>query len=81
MSHSNVSTQKKIHETIDTLSPESMEELVKFLEFLKFKQRAQGKPVNVHLEGLWRDKSFDVTDEDIRALRQQVSDHVLQRMK
>ena len=81
MSYSIDSTRKKAHEAIDTLPPESLEELSKFLEFLRFRQRTQEKPVNVQLAGLWQDEQFDVTDDDIRALRQQVSDHVLQRVK
>ncbi len=81
MSYSSHFTRKKAHEAIDALPPESLEEPSRFLEFLRFRQRVPEKPVNVQLEGLWQDEQFDVTDDDIRALRQQVSDHVLQRMK
>ncbi len=81
MSYSSHFTRKKAHKAIDALPPESLEELSRFLEFLRFRQRVPEKPVNVQLEGLWQDEQFDVTDDDIRALRQQVSDHVLQRVK
>ncbi len=81
MSHSSHFARKKAHEAIDALPPESLQELSRFLEFLRFRQRAPEDPMNVQLEGLWQDKQFDVTDDDIRALRQQVSDHVLQRAK
>ncbi len=72
MSYSSHFTRKKAHEAIDALPPESLEELSRFLEFLRFRQHAPENPVNVQLEGLWQDKQlFDVTDDDIRALRQQ----------
>ena len=70
MSHSNYFARKKAHEAIDALPSENLKELFQFLDFLRFRQRVQKRPEHVRLEGLWRNVQFDVTDDDIRALRQ-----------
>ena len=65
--------KRKVYQTVEKLPPGSFEELSSFLDFLAFKYRvADAKPIVV-LGGLWKDAPFDVTDEDVRALRQDVT--------
>ena len=69
MSHPSNIARKKAHEAIDTLPPESLDELFRFLDSLRFRQHTPKQPENVRLGGLWRHVQFDVTDDDVRALR------------
>lgn len=71
------SVKHKVFKTLGTLPPQGLEELSWYLDFLAFKYRgARGEQV-LALGGRWRDISFDVTDEDVRALRRQVSNQLL----
>ena len=80
MARSADSVRKQVHETIDSLPADSLKELFQFLEFLQFKHRVQESGGVVALEGLWRDMDFDVTEAEVRALRQETSKRVLQRI-
>ncbi len=69
----------RVHQVLDELPPEGLEEVVKFLEFLQFKYGA-GKPRVVALGGLWEGLDLDVGDEEVRALRQRVTARALERV-
>ena len=71
--------KQQIHQAIDTLPPESLGEVSHFLDSLKFKYQAGRSPEVVALGGLWKDLSFDVSDADVRALRQKVSQTLLRK--
>ncbi|MBC7249754.1 MAG: hypothetical protein H5T62_05660 [Anaerolineae bacterium] len=49
-------------------------------DFLKFKYLAKQPPEVAALGGLWQDLDFDVTDEDVRALRQRVTSELLNKV-
>jgi len=66
-------TTQKVYQVLEGLPPESLEELSHFLDFLKFKYQVQQPRKVVALGGLWQDLDFDVTDAEVRALRQKVS--------
>lgn len=67
----------KVWRTLEQLPPQGIEELSHFLDFLSFKYQ-QEHPVKVlTLGGRWQHIAFDVTDEEVRALRQQVSGDLL----
>ena len=70
----------KIHQAIDELPPESLEELAHFLDFLKFKYQAQPPRKVAVLGGLWQHLDFDVSDADVRALRQKVTAQLLRKV-
>jgi len=55
------------------LPPAAHRELLDFLDYLQYKYRLEEPRPVVRLGGLWADIEFDVTDDDVRALRQQVS--------
>jgi len=65
--------QKQLYQEVKWLSSKSMAELLNFVSYLKYRddQKITNQPPPVRLEGLWEAISFDVTDEDVRALRQQ----------
>ena len=73
-------TKQKAYQAIEELPPEGLEELARFLEFLKSKYRAQQPCQVLVLGGLWKDLSFDVSDADVRALRQQVTTQLLRKV-
>jgi hypothetical protein len=64
---------RELEETIAALPPTAQEELVDFLRYLQYKHHLVQSGQVVKLGGLWADIDFDVTDEDVRALRQRVT--------
>jgi hypothetical protein len=72
--------KQKVCQSIDGLPSESFEELTYFLDFLKFKYQAQPPRKVVALGGLWKHLDFDVTDAEVRALRQRVTAQLLRRV-
>jgi hypothetical protein len=56
-----------------TLPPAAHRELLDFLDYLRYKYRLDEPRPVVRLGGLWADIEFNVTDDDVRALRQRVS--------
>ena len=65
--------KQKVYQGIDGLPSGSFEELSHFLDFLKFKYQVQQPRKVVALGGLWKHLDFDVTDTEVRALRQRVT--------
>lgn len=72
--------RQQVDQVLDELPPEGLEELARFLDFLRFKHGAGGRQV-VALGGLWRGLDLDVSDEDVRVLRQQVTARALERVR
>jgi hypothetical protein len=63
----------ELESTLRTLPPAAHKELLAFLDYLRYKYPLDESRPTVRLGGLWADIEFDVTDSDVRALRQQVS--------
>lgn len=63
----------ELEKTIDALPPRAQQELVDFVGYLQYKHRLDQSGLVVKLGGLWADIDFDVTDDQVRALRQQVT--------
>ena len=63
----------ELAETIGALPPTAQKELVDFIGYLQYKHRLDRSGQEVKLGGLWAGIDFDVTDEDVRTLRQQVT--------
>jgi hypothetical protein len=72
--------KQKVYQAIDGLPPESFEELFHFLDFLKFKYQVQQPRKVVALGGLWKHLDFDVTDAEVRVLRQRVTAQLLRKV-
>ena len=70
--------RQQVYQTIEKLPAKGLEDLVEFLDFLSFRYKVADSESNVALGGLWKDIDFNVTDEEIRALRQQVTNALLQ---
>ena len=63
----------ELEKTIDALPPTAQKELADFVDYLQYKHRLDESGQVVELGGLWADIDLDVTDEDVRALRQKVT--------
>lgn len=63
----------ELEKKIQALPPNARKELLDFIGYLQYKHQLDPFGQVVKLGGLWCDIDFDVTDEDIRALRRQVS--------
>jgi len=77
-----VVVEQQIYQALNELPPSGFDELIQFLDYLKHKYKhkaGQGREV-VKLKGLWADIPFDVTDQDIRHLRQRVSAQLLRKV-
>ncbi len=74
----NSAVRQKVYRTMEKLPSEGVEELVQFLDFLRFKYHVQESQNVVALGGLWEDLNLDVTDEDVRTLRQRVTARALE---
>lgn len=70
--------RQQVYQTIEKLPARGLADLVEFLDYLSFRYKVANLESNVALGGLWRDVDFDVTDDEIRALRQQVTNKLLQ---
>lgn len=71
--------KQKIYQMLDSLPHQGLKELGQFLDFLNYKYQA-GKEANVvSLGGIWQEIAFDVSDEEVRALRRQVTDALLSK--
>ena len=63
----------ELESALRTLPPAAHRELLDFLDYLRYKYRLDEPRPIVRLGGLWADVEFNVTDDDVRALRQWVS--------
>jgi hypothetical protein len=72
--------KQRVYQDIDGLPSECFEELFHFLDFLKFKYQDQQPRKVVALGGLWKHLDFDVTDAEVRALRQRVTAQLLREV-
>ena len=66
----------ELESALRTLPPAAHRELLDFLGYLRYKYRLDEPLPVVRLGGLWANIEFDITDDDVRALRRQVSRQV-----
>jgi hypothetical protein len=71
--------RSKVEKVLDKLPPDGQEELAQFLDFLAGKYHVESKGKIIALEGIWKDISFEITDEDVRKLREDISKQVLKK--
>ena len=76
------SIKQRIHQTLEEFSPDQLEDLARFLDFLKYQQESQSEVGRViALGGMWSDIEFDVTDDDVRRLRQHITSQALNKVQ
>jgi hypothetical protein len=63
----------ELKEAIDSLPPVAQKELLDFVSYLRYKHHLDQAGSVVKLGGLWADLDFDVSDEDGRNLRRQLT--------
>jgi len=69
--------KQKIYQMLDSLPHQGLKDLSQFLDFLEYKYQTGTEANVVSLGGIWQEIVFDVSDEQVRALRQQVTDALL----
>jgi len=62
-----------LEKAIEALPPPAQKELTDFVGYLQYKHRLDPSCQVVRLGGLWADIDFNVTDDDVRALRRRVT--------
>jgi hypothetical protein len=73
--------KQKVEEAIDTLPNAGQAELLSFLDYLQHKYNLEEGSRVVQLGGLWRDLNLEISEEDIRSLRQQTTEHLLSQFE
>lgn len=68
-----MSKYPELEELVHSLPPVAKRELLDFVGYLQYKHQLDKSGPVVKLGGLWADVDFDVTDQDVRSLRQQVT--------
>lgn len=63
----------ELEQLVHTWPPAARKELLEFVAYLQHKYSAGGPREVIKLGGLWADIPLDVTDQDVRALRQKVT--------
>ena len=72
--------QEKIEQVASSLPPAAQRELLQFLSFLQDKYQTSQPQETIKLGGLWAGVDLDVSDDDVRALRQRVTDQLLTKV-
>jgi hypothetical protein len=67
---------RELEKVIEALPPPARKELADFIGYLQYKHRLVPPGEVAKLGGLWVGIDLDVTDDDIRALRQKVTDEL-----
>jgi hypothetical protein len=62
--------KSKVETILESLPPDGQEELEQFLDFLADKYHVDQTRNIIALGGIWKDTPLEVTDEDVRRLRQ-----------
>ena len=70
----------ELAKAIDALPPTAQKELLEFIDYLQYKHHLDPSGQVEKLGGLWADTDFDVTDEDVRALRQRVTRQLVDKV-
>jgi len=72
--------REELRRAVARLSREQLVEVMHFIEYLQYRDQARRDERRiVALEGLWKDVPFDITHDDVRALRRQVTQRTMQR--
>lgn len=67
--------REQLNQEIKRLPFKKISEVIDFISYLNYRDNLKAANQPVVLEGLWEGIVFDVTDEDVRRLRQQSSLH------
>ena len=70
----------QLAEALEDLPPEALDELLDFVRYLQHKYGAKRSGPVAKLGGLWAEICFDVSHEDVRNLRRQVSTQLLNKV-
>ena len=71
--------QQKIEKTVAALPNAGKAELSSFLDYLQHKYQVETGAQVIKLGGIWSGLGLDIEEEDVRALRRETSDHLLEQ--
>jgi hypothetical protein len=71
---------RELEKALHTLPVTAWDELLSFVRYLEFKYQRDLRDPVVKLGGLWADVDFDVSDEDVRALRHRLTDQLADKV-
>ena len=69
-----------LEKVLRALPPAAHKELLGFVGYLRYKHKLEQAGPVVKLGGLWADVDLDVTDDDVRALREQVTAQLVNKI-
>ncbi len=67
-----MSVVESIVEQVQNLPLERQREVLDFVEFLEYKEKANGEKPRKSLYGLWANRGIDITEEDIDEIRREM---------
>ena len=68
---------EQIEQAIRELPPTAQMELAQFIDYLRYKY-SDAEPPILALEGLWADVDFEVNEDDVRRLREEISSRLVE---
>jgi hypothetical protein len=69
----------KVDALLENLPPDGQEVLEDYLDFLADKYEIEPKKRIVALGGIWKDTPLDISDEDVRELREDASKRIVDK--
>ena len=66
-------TDRRLEKALDALPAAAHKELLDYVGYLEHKFKGEPSAQVVKLGGMWANLDFDVTDEEVRALRREVT--------
>jgi hypothetical protein len=72
--------KSKVDTILEKLPPEGQVELAQFLDILADKYQVEQTRNVIALGGIWKDTPLGVTDEELRKLRQDVTEHLMKKL-
>jgi hypothetical protein len=69
---------EQIEQAIRALPPSAQVELAQFIDYLRFKY-GNPEPTVVTLAGLWADVELNISQDDVRQLREDLSSRLITR--
>jgi hypothetical protein len=73
--------KSKVDAILDNLPPDGKKELAQYLDFLADKYQVEQTGKIIALGGIWKDTPLEVTDEEVRELRDDVSKQLMKKFE
>jgi hypothetical protein len=81
MTMTDIELKSKVDTILENLPPEGQVELAQFLDFLADKYQVEQTGSVIALGGIWKETPLGITDEEIRKLRQDTTEHLMKKLE